>query len=77
VPKKLSNWTFRDITGFLKTKDFSLHRVRGSEHFYKGLCNGEQKLVSVPFHGSKIIKPGTFKSIIAQSGISEQEWRAD
>jgi len=77
MPRKLSNWTFREVTGFLKTKGFSLHRVRGSEHFYKTFYDGAQRLVSVPFHGSKIIKPGTFKSIIAQSGISEQEWRAD
>ncbi|MDP2669399.1 MAG: type II toxin-antitoxin system HicA family toxin [bacterium] len=77
MPKKLSNWTFRDIVGFLKARGFGLHRVRGSEHFYKGIYGGEQRLVSVPFHGQKPIKPGTFKSIIAQSGISQDEWRAD
>ena len=77
MPRKLSNWTFQDITGFLKTRGFSLHRVRGSEHFYKGFYSGKQRLVSVPFHGTRPIKPGTFQSIIAQSGIPQVEWRAD
>lgn len=74
MPKKLFNWTFRDVDEFLKENKFSLHHTNGSHFYYIGYKNKIPRHVCVPFHGSRAIKPRTLKGIILQSGILQAEW---
>jgi predicted RNA binding protein YcfA (HicA-like mRNA interferase family) len=75
MPKKLSNWTFKNIEHFLKEKGFALNYTNGSHFYYKGIGGGIVRNVCVPFHGGNVaIKPRTFKAIILQSGIPQSEW---
>ena len=71
MPNRLKNWTFNNVENFLRNNNFTLHHTNGSHYYYIG---NNQKLVCVPFHGSKIIKPRTIKGIISQSGISQEKW---
>jgi len=68
------NWTAEDVVRFLKNNDFTLQHTKGSHYFYVGSKYGRVRIVCVPFHGSRIIKPRTLKSIIVQSGIPKDEW---
>ena len=74
MPRGLFNWTFTDVEKFLKEYRFTLHHVNGSHYYYLGHYQKILRLVCVPFHGSKTIKPRTMKGIIVQSGIPKSEW---
>jgi predicted RNA binding protein YcfA (HicA-like mRNA interferase family) len=53
----------------LKRNGFIIHHTTGSHYFLK-----KDKLrVSIPYH-NKDIKPGTLASIIAQAGLSVEEF---
>ena len=53
----------------LKRKGFLVHHTTGSHYFLK-----KDKLrVSVPFH-NKDLKPGTLASIVAQAGLTVEEF---
>lgn len=69
-------WTFDDVVRFLKDHSFHLNYSRGSHFYYVGNYGGQFRQVSIPFHGSKTLKPRTLKSIIRQSGIPQKEWLA-
>jgi len=71
MPKRLFNWTFTDVEKFLRKNGFSLGNVKGSHYYYVG---SKSRIVQVPFHGSKALKPRTLKGIIRQSGISQDIW---
>lgn len=70
----LFNWTAEDVVRFLKARDFSVDHTRGSHWYYVGFASGKVRIVCVPFHGSRSIKPRTLKGIIEQSGIDKKEW---
>ena len=74
MPKRIFNWTFRDVESFLKEKGFKLNYTNASHYYYVGLYEGILRNVCVPFHGNKIIKPRTIKGIILQSGIDQNKW---
>lgn len=74
MPRGLYNWIAEDVVRFLKTHGFSLNHTRGSHYYYARYRGGNSRLVCVPFHGSRIIKPRTLKGIIRQSGIPQSEW---
>lgn len=53
----------------LKRNGFFVHHITGSHYFLK-----KDKLrVSVPFH-NKDLKPGTLAAIIAQAGLTVEEF---
>lgn len=74
MPNGVFNWTFRDVAGFLRSHHFSLSHVEGSHYYYQVFTGGAPRIVHVPFHGSKALKPRTLNSIIRESGIPRQEW---
>jgi predicted RNA binding protein YcfA (HicA-like mRNA interferase family) len=53
----------------LKRSGFTVHHATGSHYFLKK----EKRRVSVPYH-SKDLKPGTLASIIAQAGLTVEEF---
>jgi len=74
MPKGLFNWTFKDIVDFLKDNGFKHSHTEGSHFYYVKKDGNNFFQTSVPFHGSKTIKPRTLKGIILQSGISKEKW---
>ncbi|MDO8358985.1 MAG: type II toxin-antitoxin system HicA family toxin [Devosia sp.] len=59
----------------LRKAGFELSRVNGSHHamIHRG---PPFRLVSVPVHGSKPLKVGTFSAILDQAGLTAQEFMA-
>lgn len=74
MPRGIFNWTFADITRFLGNNGFVLGHIEGSHYFYIAIKGGLLRQVCVQFHGNKVLKPRTVKSIILQSGISKSVW---
>ena len=76
MPRRLFNWKFADIDKFLREHNFIIDHTHtdGSHYYYHGYLGGILRIVHVPFHGSKVIKPKTVNGIIKQSGISKEEW---
>jgi predicted RNA binding protein YcfA (HicA-like mRNA interferase family) len=73
---RLYNWTYRDVTNFLKDKGFSFfEQLKGShESWIKFGDNGEpDRIVEVNF-AHKSYPPKTLKIMIRQSGIDQKEW---
>jgi len=77
MPRGLFNWTYADVSKFLKKNGFYHKRTKGSHHVYERNTDDDRHTVVVPFHGKKgVIKPKTLKSIIVYSGIPQEEWLA-
>ena len=76
MPNGVKNWTFRDVVDFLTRHDFTLDSMTGGSHrYFSGYVDGEDRLVEVQYHASKVIKPKTLKlSIIRKSGIPDEVW---
>jgi len=45
-----------------------LRRINGSHHIYSK--PGERKVISIPVHGSKSLKPGLASRIARDAGVS-------
>ncbi|MBI2415751.1 MAG: type II toxin-antitoxin system HicA family toxin [Candidatus Kerfeldbacteria bacterium] len=74
MSRGLFNWTAEEVVRFLRDHNFTPHHSRGSHMYYVGHAAGSFRMVCVPFHGSRAIKPRTLKGIISQSGISKDVW---
>lgn len=74
MPRSVFNWTFVDVTIFLKRHGFTLNHIEGSHYYYIGNYDGVLRQVGFPFHGRKAFKPRALKGMIAQSGIPKSEW---
>ncbi|WP_292993594.1 type II toxin-antitoxin system HicA family toxin [Nitrosomonas sp.] len=55
----------KQIIKRLESEGWKLERVNGSHHMMKK----DGKLVPVPVHGSRDVKPGTFHSIEKETGV--------
>ncbi len=70
----LLNWRAEDVMRFLKKYGFSNTHMRGSHMYYSCFYNGQERIVTIPFHKGDVINPKTLRSIIIQSGIPKEEW---
>jgi len=74
--RRLNNWSYRDVTDFLKEKGFSFfEELPGShERWVNRTADGTiVHSVEVNFtHGEYPVK--TLKRMIRQSGIHQEEW---
>jgi predicted RNA binding protein YcfA (HicA-like mRNA interferase family) len=52
----------------IEKNGWSLRRIRGSHHIYSK--QGEPKVISIPVHGSKSLKPGLAARIARDAGVS-------
>jgi predicted RNA binding protein YcfA (HicA-like mRNA interferase family) len=59
------------VVDFLEKYNFNYAHTKGSHYYYVGKY---ARIVQVPFHGSKCLKPRTFKAIVMQSGIPLKIW---
>lgn len=61
----------KDVMAALTRSGFRLVHIRGSHHYLEPPGGG--KLVTVPVHGNKTLKPKTLKSILDQAGLTVDE----
>ena len=67
---------FRAFVRILLDHGFELDRQRGSHRVYKGIVDGQVRLVVVAGHrDSDDVKPGTLASMIRQSGLPRRLFR--
>jgi predicted RNA binding protein YcfA (HicA-like mRNA interferase family) len=59
----------RMVIRALKRAGFVVHHTTGSHYFLKK----DKRRVSIPYH-NRDLKPGTFRSIIAQAGLTVEEF---
>lgn len=60
MPKGLSNWSYRDVIDFLKSRNFTFYKPKGGSH-EAWISDSYPEL--------------TLKTMIRQSGIDQKEWR--
>ncbi len=78
MTSKIYNWTYRDVTHFLKENGFSFFEpLKGShEAWIKLGDDGEpNRIVEVNF-SHRSYPPKTLKTMIRQSGVEQEEWLA-
>lgn len=56
----------------LERAGFVVDRIVGS-HYVLAHRSNPSRAVTVPYHGSRDLKPGTLRSIIKQAGLSIEE----
>ncbi len=61
--------TGKELAKLLEGDGWKLARVRGSHHIY--VKSGRMERISVPIHGSKLLKPGLQSFLLKIAGISE------
>ncbi|MBC7335675.1 MAG: type II toxin-antitoxin system HicA family toxin [Clostridia bacterium] len=61
----------KDVVRALQRGGFTLVHIRGSHHYLEPPGGG--LLVTVPVHGSRVLKPKTLKSILDQAGLTKEE----
>src|ERR1044071_253703 len=73
--RRLRNWTYRNVTDFLKESGFSFSReIRGSHQAWsRRLDEGDEIVVEINFT-HKSYPPKTLKTMVNQSGIPAKEW---
>lgn len=57
-----------ELCRLLKEAGWTLKRIRSSHHIFSK--SGERKIIAVPVHGNKTIKPGLAVRISKDAGIS-------
>jgi len=51
----------------IEKNGWSLRRINGSHHIYSK--PGERKIISIPVHGNKSLKPGLASRIARDAGV--------
>ena len=74
MPNNLKNWKFRDVEKFLTKRGFILTKINSSHHFYRGVVDNVLRQVHVQKHPGETLKLRLMKEVIADSGISKEEW---
>lgn len=73
MPNGLNNWTYKDVTRFLKESGFAFYQEKAGSH--EAWTNeGTTAIVEINFtHGSYPIR--TLETMIRQSKIDKKAWR--
>ena len=71
--KRLLSLSSKDVERILKKNNFTLSRRKGSHQQFVGYVKGKKRRVTVIVN-QKHFAPRTLKSMILQSGLSQQEW---
>ena len=70
---RLPRVSAQELGRALEKEGFVLSRSRGSHRIYRHLGTG--KRVTVPYHGGRIIPPGTLTNILREAGIRRDQPR--
>jgi predicted RNA binding protein YcfA (HicA-like mRNA interferase family) len=71
---KLPSVRARDVVRVAESIGFILDRRRGSHAVY--LRESDHRRIVIPMHGAKDLKPGTLRGIIADMGLTVDEFVA-
>jgi len=72
MPNGLRNWTYKDLSKFLRKHKFSIdYKKKGSHEFW---VNQEQTHIINVNRTNKTYPIKTLETMISQSGISKNEW---
>jgi len=76
MPRRLRNWSYKDVTDFLRENGFSFYKeLKGSHQAWiKRGIDGERDTVVELNFTHRPYPQGTLKMIIRQSGIEKGEW---
>ena len=64
----------REVVRALQRAGFMVERMAGSHHIMAH-PNDPRRVVTVPVHGARDLKPGTLRSIVRQAGLSVEGFR--
>jgi len=64
----LKSVTGPEMCRLIEKNGWSLRRIRGSHHIYSK--QGDPKVIAIPVHGSKSLKPGLAVRIARDAGVS-------
>ncbi len=64
----------REIMRALERAGLELRRTRGSHHIYRHMTD-KRRQTTIPDHGARELPKGTVKAIIAQAGLTEDEFK--
>ncbi len=59
----------KNVIRILEANGFELNRTRGSHRQFKGVIEGEKRLVTVAGKKNQDMKTGILRSVIRQSGL--------
>lgn len=66
---KAPRLTGKELKTVLEKSGFYLHHIEGSHHIMKRDLPAAR--ISIPIHGSKIIKPGLYRRIVKSAGLTD------
>jgi predicted RNA binding protein YcfA (HicA-like mRNA interferase family) len=64
----------RQVLAALRRAGFVLERITGGHHVLVHNADA-RRAVTVPFHGSRSLKPATLRNIIHQAGLTVEQFR--
>lgn len=73
LDKRLLSLSSEDVEKILKKNNFTFSRQKGSHQQFVGYIKGEKRRVTV-MTNQKNFALRTLKSMILQSGLSEEKW---
>ena len=73
VRRKLTGLSGKDVVRALQRGGFEILRVRGSHRILRR-PGVPASTVIVPVHGTRDLPPGTVRSIIDQSGLTDEQF---
>ena len=76
MTRRIYNWTYPDVTSFLKENGFSFHEELAGSHerwIKRGEDGAPDRMVELNF-SHRSYHPRTLKLMIRQSGIPQAEW---
>ncbi len=75
MARRLRNWTFKDVVGFLKDHDFYLSEYGVGSHYTHYISQDKKYTVEVNrISKSKSYPIRTLETMILNSGIPKKEW---
>ncbi len=76
MTRRLYNWTYREVTDFLREKRFRFHKAASGSHqlWTRQGREGEQPTIVDVNFTRRAYPPKTLKLMIKQSGIEQKEW---
>ena len=74
MAKGLSNWSYKDVTGFLKEHEFEFLEYRKGSH-EAWINRTTNAVVEINVHGTKSFVIRTLETMIRQSKIDKKVWR--
>jgi hypothetical protein len=76
MPRRLHNWSYKNVTDFLKLNGFRFYKEVGGSHeawVKRGNEKNSNRIVGINFtSGSYPV--GTMKRMIRESGVGEDKW---